>query len=388
MKRCYIYLVIISFLRLYVSAQALTKTDLDYLVSEIKSNDKNRASQAAIKLATYGPAAQEAIPVLLEIVRSKELNLYVHSVLPYIYVGKPIEEILQLTQDDHSAVQSLAIECLKQYNFEKGKTIAIYTPLLDHENSFVRLGAIDALCQAGAGELCLDTVIQLMSYEDPIVKMMALSAIGDIGIANKQVKQVLHGSFSNPDKREVVKTAFIYQMLYPAEQTGLKQLQTLLKDEDRNVRWHAVRAVGNLKDVDTETLQLARALIHDDDPVVNVRACYAMIRHDIETEQAWHILKKSLENKDFNELASTLAVILDLGPAAHDCQDKLIALVNSNDDAVQLFAIAVLGKIQPSQEQVLPVIEKKLETTADFFVWNIAKKTIQNLKTSRDGKSL
>jgi HEAT repeat protein len=159
-----------------------------------------------------------------------------------------------------------------------------------------------------------------------------------------------------------------------------------MKDEDRNVRWHAVRAVGNLKNVDSQTLQLSRELLHDKDTMVILNACYAMIRHDIETEQAWGVLNKSLESNELTDLLPPLMVLKELGSAAGKYQEQLIKRVNDKDDVVQLIAISVLGEIQPSKERALPVLENKLKMTQDFSVWRITKRTILKIQKSADRK--
>lgn len=384
MRKRNLYFSVICLFMLSMSVSALTRDHLDYLVLEMKSGDEMRCSKAAIKLAEYGPEAKDVLPVLIEMIRSNELPFYAHSVLPYISSGEPIEEILQLTNDKNAIIQSLAMECLKQRDIDKDNVLKIYTKMLDHDNPFVRLEAVDALCQVGAGELCLDVVIKLTDHEEPLIKAIAVSHIEDIGIATPQVKQALLDSFSSPDKREAVKAALIYQNLYPEEKVGIEHIRKLLKDEDRIVRWHAVRAVGNLKNVDAQTLQLAGELMHDNEKIVVVHACYAMIRHDIEPEQARKILNKSLESNDFDELLSPLMVLRELGPAANNYQEQLIKMVNDKDDAVQLIAIGVLGEIQPSKNRVLPVLENKLKTTDAFFIWNITKRTIRKIKTSTD----
>ena len=384
--RINIYLCVIFVLTLSMSVRAVTRERLDYLVSEMKSDDETRCSKSAIELAEYGPEAKEAIPALIEMIRSDEQNFYVGSVLPFLCSGISVDEILHLTNDNNSIVQSLAMECLKRHEIDKEKFLLIYSALLDHENPFVVWEAIDALCQIDAGKLCLDAALRLAKHEEPLIRALAVSSIEEIGIANTQVKQVLRDSFSSPDKREAVKAALIYQNLYPEEKAGLELIRELMKDEDRNVRWHAVRAVGNLKNADSQTLQLSRELLHDKDTVVILNACYAMIRHDIETEQAWGVLNKSLESNELTDLLPPLMVLKELGSAAGKYQEQLIKRVNDKDDVVQLIAISVLGEIQPSKERALPVLENKLKMTQDFPVWRITKRTILKIQKSADRK--
>ncbi|MCE5185255.1 MAG: HEAT repeat domain-containing protein [Planctomycetaceae bacterium] len=387
MNRPCLYICINLFLTISLHAEAVTKAQTDSLISDIKSDDPNVCSKAAIKLAEYGSNANDAFSQLVGIIRNNENSHYASSVLPYISVGRSIEEVLALTKDENSMVQLTAVECLKQFNLDKSQTLQIYTALLDHKNASVRLRAVDALCQVGAGEFCLDMIIELANHEDPLIKAMAVSALDDIGIANEKVEKVLLDSFSNTDKREGVKAALIYQKLFPERNEGIGQILQFLSDDDRSVRWHAVRAVGDLTTVTSEVLQLSRKLMQDEDRIVVLNACYAMIRHNIETERAWRILNNALESNTFEELISSLMVLRQLGPAAANHQGQLIKMVNHKDEFVELVAIAVLAEIQPSSELVLPVLERKLKETNDFYIWNRTHKTIQALKSPPNRKN-
>ena len=386
MRRDYLYIIIACLLIFAESSHALTGTRLDYLVSEIKSDDETRCSKAAIKLAEYGPKAKAAIPNLIETLQNKEINVYASSVFPYISTEETIERILQLTNDENSFLQSTAIECLKLRELDSEKTMAIYTELLNHDNPWVALGAARALHKVGAGKICLDKVLKLACDEDPVVIAISVSIIGEIGIANDQVKWVLNDFFSNKDKREVAKVASIFQNLYPDEIRGIKQLQVLLKDDDKNVRWHAAKAIGNLKEADYHTKQLLRELINDDDIQVVIWSCYAMIQHDVKKEQAWELIIDSLKSDDFIERISAIAVLRKLGPVAKNQQERLMKMIDDKDELIQTLAIGTLGDIQPSfKESVLLALENKLKVTDSFMVWNVAKRTIEQIKTADKG---
>lgn len=349
MRKRYSIVSIICLLTLSMSAWAMTSARLDELLSELKCGDEKRISHAAIRLAEYGPQAKDAVPALIEMIRHNELVLYTGPLLQYIASGFSVDEILHLTQDNNPIVQSCAMECFQQLNIDKETTLKIYTALLDDNKPFVAIAAVQELCKIGAGQLCLDVVIKLAMNEEPLIKAVAVSHIGDIGITAPQVKQVLQDNFSAPDKREAIKAAEIYQNLYPEEKQGIEMIRQLMKDEDRIVRWHAARAIGNLKEVDEQTLLLAEKAIQDADMSVVLNACYAMIRHQRQTEQAWRVINKSLKSDDFTELLMALMVLKQLGPAARQYQEQLMNMIRSDDQDGQLVAIVVLGEIQSSK---------------------------------------
>lgn len=360
--------------------KAVTRAELDSLVADLQSPDPNTCSIAAIKLAEHGPAATEVFPDLVEIVRRNESPFYASTIIQYIAPSRPLDEIRLLTEDNAPSVQSLAVECLKHFDLDRDQTLKIYSAWLDHENPFVRLGAVDALCRIGAGQLCVDTLVSLSGNADPLIQAMAISALEHAQIADKQIERMLLNAFANTDKREVAKAALIYQKLFPNKNEGTQQLRQLLADQDRNVRWHAVRAIGNLKNVDSQTLQLAQKLMQDNDKIVVINACYMMIRHSIELELAWSMLDKSLETDVFEDLITPVMVLRELGPKAHRYQDRLLELLGSRDEAVQFLAAFVLPEIQPEPARVLPVLEKKLNETDNFRVWNSTMKTVQTIK--------
>jgi HEAT repeat protein len=388
MRKQYSIISILCLLTLSMPVWALTSARLDELLSELKSEDEKRISLAAIKLAEHGPQAKDAVPVLIEMIRQNELMLYAGLLLRYVTSDNSVEDILQLTKDPNHSVQSCAMECLKQFDLDKDRAISIYTALLDHENPFVAIDAVDELCRIGAGELCLDVVIRLAEHEDPFIKTIAVSLIEDIGIAAPRIKQVLLDCFSMPDKSEVVKAAAIYHNLYPDEKLGLEKISDILKDQDRIIRSRAAKAIGKVKDVDEKSFQLVKKLMHDEDKWVSLNACYAVIRHHRESERAWRVINKSLESDDFMELLAAIMVLKELGPAARHYQEQLIKLIGNEDEGVQLVAIAVLGEIQPSKERVLPLLENKLKMTNDFFIWNATKRTIRKIQTTSDKEPL
>jgi HEAT repeat protein len=314
MKKYHFYFSLAAMLLLSVYSLAVTRAQLDALVLDLKSDDDKRCSLAAIKLADYGPEAKAVIPSLIEIISGNKFVFYASTVLSYIIAEEPIENLFLLTQDKNSLVQSAAIACLKQRDIDKEDAIKIYTNLLDDDNPFVQLEAVDALTKLGAGKLCFDTVIRLASHEDATVESIEITQIGEIGITTDPVKQILMDSFSSPDKRNAIKAILIFQKLYPDEKQDFNLINSFLKDEDKIVRWHAVRAVGNLKNVDPQIIQLAKELMHDNESVVVVHACYAMIRHNIETEQAWGRLTTLLESKDYQDKMFSLLVLRELVP--------------------------------------------------------------------------
>ncbi len=385
MKNGSLYIISIWLLLLAVSLHALTRNRLDYLLSEIKSDDETRCSKAAIKLAEYGPEAKAAIPVLIEIVQNQEMNVYASGVLPYISTEEPIEKILQLAKDENAFIQSIAIECLKYREIDKEKALKIYTKLLNHDNPWIAVEAAEAMNKVGAGSLCLDKVLQLARDDETVIVSIALTIIGEIGIANEQVKRVLVDCFSINDKREVAKVAAIYQNLYSDERKGITQLEVLAKDADKNVRWHAAKAIGNVKKSDSQTKQLSRELINDDNIQVAIWSCYAMIQHDVEKEQAWKLIIDSLNSSDFIGRISALSVLRELGPLAKNQQERMLKIIDDRDELIQTLAIGTLGEIQPSsKELVLPALKNKLKTTNSFLVWNVAKRTIEQIETAHE----
>ncbi len=373
------YLCVVALLTFSVSVHAVTKAQLDYLVSKIQSDDETKSSQAAIQLAKYGPEAIVVLPDLLEILREPGMHLYTGGIIRYIVAEEPTEKILELINDDNSRIQSLGVELLKERKLETNQALAVYTDLLDHDNSFVRLQAIDALCEMDAEELCLGVVVELAGHETSHIRAMAVTEIGEIGVANDQIKSILLGAINEPDRREGVKAALIYQQLYPEEKKGIEQLRVFMKDEDRNVRGRAAQALGDLKDVDTETMDMAIALMDDNDSWVVARACYAMIRHDIQASRSRELLLHSLESEEFMEVAVGLLVLQELGPDAKDYEDRLMELATAEDEFIQVVTIITLGKVNPSKERVLPILNKTLKTTDNFLVWNVTNKTIDKL---------
>ena len=155
-----------------------------------------------------------------------------------------------------------------------------------------------------------------------------------------------------------------------------------MKDEDKNVRWQAVKAVGNLKGIGPQTKQLLRESINDENKQVVMGTCYAMIRHNVDKARAWKLVINTLESEDRFTKLSAIGVLWKLGPIAKSQQRKLVEMLDDNDVLVQIFVINALGKIQPSRELALPALENIVNTTDDFMIWNISKRSIEQIRVN------
>ncbi|MGI9454173.1 MAG: HEAT repeat domain-containing protein [Pirellulales bacterium] len=140
---------------------------------------------------------------------------------------------------------------------------------------------------------------------------------------------------TNPDA--VVKVTDSIGRLRGQGQSALPDLLKLTADADPRVRWHAARSVGLIGEDAVATIPTLLTLLQDADPVVATQAA-AAIGHIREDDDL-----KSLSDAD-KELYA-------------DAVTQLVGTLVHNDARVRRACLRSLRTLDPSPEQLMPVVD-------------------------------
>ena len=208
-------------------AQALVKIDTRSALPVIQDRLLKRSGyvpNAAVE--ALGDGGAEALPILAELVRTREGDTRRDAALTLGKIGQPaIPALRELIQDKQEAVRQAAGLGWAKMGTETLPVLKELPP----EARFTVAVALEKFKQDG-----LAMLRELLRDESPAVRRAAAVALGNI-LAERRAEDErtpFAASRTNPD---------------PSAAADAKAIVELLRDQDADVRWAAVQALGNMK---------------------------------------------------------------------------------------------------------------------------------------------
>jgi len=312
----------------------------------LRDADPGNRMLAAESLGRMGPAAEEAVP-----------------------------ELIQVLGEENDSLRSTAVTALAAIG--TGAVPALVAAL-DHQGPAVRSGAADALGSIGAGSTeAIPALINLLGDRDYEISHRAASALGRIGAA--AVPALLQVAAKEDGRvTGMAETAFSYLNAGP---NLIHELARLLGNngEKSGVRAFAAKALGRMQEKARDAApDLARALA-DENSEVRSAARWALGRIGPAAVPA---LREALKNNNVQVRSGAASALGSMGPVAQDAGPALTQALRDEDPVVRIEAISALEKTQASSWAVVKALIRVLDGDKDDFVRLNAARVLNKIGTS------
>ena len=322
------------------------KKYLGIVKNMLRDADPGNRMLAAESLGRMGPAAEEAVP-----------------------------DLIQLLGEENDFLRSTAVTALAAIG---AGAVPALIAAMNHQGPAVRSGAADALGGIGAGATeAIPALINLLGDRDYEISHRAASALGRIGAA---AVPALMQVAAKEDSRVagMAETAFSYLNAGP---NLVHELARLLgnNEEKPGVRAFAAKALGRMQEKARDAApDLARAL-GDDNSEVRSAARWALGRIGPAAVPA---LREALKNGNSQVRSSAAFALGSMGPAAEDAVPALAQTLQDENPIVRIEAISALEKIQASSGAVVKALIRVLEGDKDDFVRMNAARVLNKIRTA------
>ena len=236
-------------------------------VPEILEMLKERATSDAAfdALGEIGPAASEALPALVKLVNNEDspYRLKSLSTIERIRPSGPamVKQIVKWMHDP-----SVSLHAERVWNVLGPEDIPSIKVLARSENSLERSMAVDKLCDLG--QAAMPALIELLKGNDPDVRNRVLRGFGQMGPPAKAAVPAIAEILRDKDWQLRSTAAITLGQIGPGAKPAVAALTAALRDMDGDVRVCAIEALGR---IGPDALPAVAAIIerlHDDcDPV-------------------------------------------------------------------------------------------------------------------------
>lgn len=234
---------------LYQVDPTTLKEGLPVVRKVVQDGSPNTWSMAVSALGWFGPAAKEALPDLMNMLKRPEARGYGYMIVQACRSIGPdaVPVLLELFQDPQAYYRSQAQQTLSDIGPD---AIPKLRPALQHANPAVRQMAVEVLKQFGPGaRLAVADLAKCLKDEDANVRSRALSALEGLG----------------PDAKEAI----------PA-------LVEFLRDAKQNesLRWQAMDALGKIGREAKSAVADIEPVLKNSNTLVRCRAAAAIMQID------------------------------------------------------------------------------------------------------------
>ncbi|MFO0964679.1 MAG: HEAT repeat domain-containing protein [Gemmataceae bacterium] len=188
MTRCFLPLLAAALLWPAALSAGEKKADPAETIAKLidnlkKKDDPNARLQAAMELAEFGPAAKDAVPQLVDLLKNGDEDLKLNAALALGKIGKaavaPVTEVLAAKDDD---ARFYAIWTLGWIGPDAAPAAPQIIKLLDDKNDGVRRKAVFAVGRIGAEpEKTIPILIKAFQDKDHDVQTAAGEAVAKFG---------------------------------------------------------------------------------------------------------------------------------------------------------------------------------------------------------------
>lgn len=173
---------------------------------------------------------------------------------------------------------------------------------------------------------------------------------------------------------------------HESAETVVPALQKLLGDKDPQVQWRSARALGDYGDLAKTVAPELRKLLGNADPIVKYHAATALGKLEDRSDETARALAKLVTNKDGRVARAAIAALRKLNPDPKLVMDTIQQVMESDDEAVQLFALeAVVARGAAATPILIEALQRPqtayLACTAIQQIGPAAKETVPAIST-------
>ncbi|MBP60684.1 MAG: hypothetical protein CMJ62_04080 [Planctomycetaceae bacterium] len=329
------------------------------LIEALQDSSYKVRSSAAYALGRIGPAAQSAVPALISRIGDEQQEVRSSAAAALGEMGPAAQDAVPrllaaaLHDGDSRARLSMALAVNRIGPVDEAVTYFIKALQDEH----LRTPAVVALGQCGPGAKdAVPYLIKFLQDQDFRVRSSAVSALGRIG---------LHAERAVPELIKLLRDRDVgKQAAFALSKIGVSAVPALvesLHDDDRNVVRHSMYALGELGPHAKESVPTLVKSLYDEDPQMRSAAAQAVGRMGSIAQEAVPSLNERLQDKDARVRLSTVIALGNIGPAAHRAVPALIetALQDANFQVRGRGASALVQIGRPA----VPAVGRELEPT-------------------------
>lgn len=327
--------------RLQLAVDALANIGVTEALTQTFESGSYKQARVAVEVALR-LGCPEVCAIMKRVFWDKERDLQRDLITAIRHCAGPAEReffIDVLERHDDGTVLKSALEFLGQLGLEEtGERLFGY---LDHPYDDVKEAALDACVRIGGA--AMDARFrELFLSQDPVHRLMAVYAMGKLGVADhaQEITAALHDEI--PDIRKVALEAFSEMSIGLG--SWLPDIHGRLHDENREVRLTVIELLGQCPG--DEILSCLLEALDDPDDWVRVRAVEAL-----GTRGAEAAAPKLVEILSGGSTLLTLKAVEALGNIGGKTAFRsLLEMLNAQDPEVQAAAEDALARIQESEE--------------------------------------
>jgi HEAT repeat protein len=320
---------------------------------ELKNADASVRARAIQAIALFGPAASEAVPLLVERCLDRDASPRVKAVIILRVVPvnkadvpKVVEALARRIspyQEAQAVVRYEAVRTLARFADQARSAIPALVEGAEDKNCCeVRQACLAVLRHAGfdpkAGPDARATRAMLRGLHDATAQVrheatIGLGAMGrpaDPALRATVIKSLQEGLESR-DKVQVIWSHVSFMSLDKVTEAGLGAIVKYLKNSDQEVRLQALEALATIGPEAKSCVPTVLAALEDRDSAIASAACTTLSRLGDSSQRVVTALLGLITRKDLTVAGSALAALAELGAKEPRVADSLAELGQRKD---------------------------------------------------------
>lgn len=203
--------------------------------------------------------------------------------------------------------------------------------------------------------------VKSLNSRDPILRVEAIDAIGEIGPAAKSAVPMLVEALK--DENESIRKGASDSLgkMGPSALAATDALSKLLNDENLDVRISGIHALGRIGPGANSAVPSLRKTLMDDAPRVQVLAASALWEIEANSEGIMDVLSSGLSAADADVRTSAGNVLAKMGRHAQGTEQVLSVALNDESAEVRVAAADAIWKVTGMTDRSVPVLEDALK---------------------------
>ena len=352
---------------------------LGVLQEGLKDNDLNVRIQAAFALSQSGRASKDGTKVFMEGLKSKSVGVRQQALQGLQQSGAlgsdAAPTLLEMMQNDPDPnLKQQAMYALQQVGGDAKVMLPGLTKMLHDRDSNVRLTALQVVGRYGADSIAL--IVERLDDKDDNVKQNAVWMLqnvqGDLKPALKEIKTLLK-------HKDAQVRAGAVQLIARCGDSAAEELVALLKDHDENVRWQTVNSLRNLPG-GTKKLVQRLTDIAANEKDVKLRSFGVMAMGQLGPDNFGPLFDLLRKEKDDTVRAAGIQGLNGLGEGSKAAVPFLTEALKDKAVIVRSSAVRALGNMGRYGIEAIPKLAEVMIKDADDNVRMNAVEALANMQ--------
>ncbi len=317
------------------------------LAGALKDSEATVRQQALYALQSQRGDLSAIVPMLVELVKDKDLNIRQQIIWMFQRAGDAgVEPLGDFLKDSDPQVRSQAMQALRNLGPRAKKVLPAIKDAVKDENANVRLNAMITLATVGG--------------EGPEFLVKHFGVEKD---ANTRANLISHLAYSGQQKHV------------------LPLLTTAIKDASPQVRQTTVNVIGVFGRDSKEGFEVFTIGLKDSDTNVRTQAAYNAGHYG---NKAWDPLSEAMKSaKDANFRIAILQGMMGTQFRAKTGVTPLVDCLKDDNVTIRQWACIVLGNMGPDAADALPRLREIAKSDGNQAVQNQARASIMQIEKKK-----